>query len=448
MSLCSLASYLASLNAPVVATPGPNSPLESSAGSESHSASSLEGSPTKRARAESPDTSVASSSHAEYFVPLSGIHHKLGGEPTPSTQLLTASNLLAASSPAHSAGSPVLRSILTQTPLHPDAAAGPGPSSAGGLSEPTSRPLSRRSSTGASSTTKSVRFARCTNASVFAALSVEEYDRSPIIPTCESESLELPKRQNREEDGWIKCVERERAAAAKRIATGQSLPALSPSMDNPVEGKHGLLEGGYFVGGEREEHSSDEDEDMMVVDDEETGEIHDTPGRIQDDSSGDDESDGILSITSEQNQPILRLVSSQPSSFAPTYTISPVSDTDLLKHATLNAAVCAAITLTTPVVDLTPTASPALPSTATFGPTLAPGAEAESTGVESSTDDSSPIEASAEEEGDADAAAVAARIQREKKEKAKKCRERYGLCALGKYSRAEVFSSYDSLGGF
>ncbi|KAK4057434.1 hypothetical protein OIO90_001503 [Microbotryomycetes sp. JL221] len=381
----------------------------------SSTVSSSESSPTKRARSYSPDTSISSSSPPESYFgkvgidrrdssansisPTSGLTFSLGHNMTVSGIPTSSSSTSGATLSTIATPCP-LRSILCSTlSMHgPSTSSTTGSSDASFLSSPAttsppmSRPLSRRSS----HSTKSVRFARCTNASVFPALSGEEYDRSPIIPTQESESLELPKRHKSEEDGWIKCVERERAAAAKKgikpdltncgpCTQSQQLSTKS-SLESPVEGVRGLISGGYFVGEERDRSSpvledmaprlglaleeshhhehdldisaEDDDDDVlaaagavddMVVDDEETGVEH-----VQDDSSGDD------------------------------------SDV-----------------------------SPSSPSDETSG-AIADG--------ESSTSDASTSSAS------------------------NKCREavkqRYGLCALGKWSRRELFTSHDSLGGF
>lgn len=190
--------------------------------------------------------------------------------------------------------------------------------------------------------------------------------------------MELPKRHKSEEDGWIKCVEREKAAAAKK-GVKPDLSNCGPcstksSLESPVEGVRGLISGGYFVGEERdssplqESHAGhtasglgfgeDEDDDDvldatggvedMVVDDEETG----PDDHVQDDSSGDDED-----------------------------IISPTS-----------------------------------------------AAEGEADGNVSEASETSSTTRS------------------------ERCREaakqRYGLCALGKWSRRELFTSHDSLGGF
>lgn len=306
------AAYLASLGTGTTLTPF--TPLPDSS------------SPTKRARSDSPDFPLSSPDHTTYF------------SLSPTTPL---------------------RSILS----HPSS-----PHS----SPPLSRALSRRSS----SSHKSVRFARCTNASVFPAHSGVEYDRTSIVPTCQAESLQLPARE--EAEGWIKCVERERAAKA-RLEGKRCMPR---AVEKPVEGVHGLIEGGYFVGEERDEVDEEEevDDDAMVVDDEEeSAEVEgeeSMPALVRDDSSGDD-SDGVLSVASDVALPL-------PSSSSPH---PPPS-------------------LGFGVMERTVTIT---------------------------------VEELEEEE----------RAKNEREEQRKtKCRERYGLCALGKYSRAEVFQSYDSLGGF
>lgn len=298
---------------------------------------------------------------------------------------------------------------------------------------------------------KSVRFARCTNASVFPALSGDEYDRSPIIPTCESESLALPKRKRDEAEGWIKCVERERAAAAKRKAAGEAPlagttpcgPWRSPmvGVPSPVEGLHGLIEGragGYFVGEERDEvdrdgedaddneHEEDDDDavgddevdyrgggdvdadaendnDNMVVDEDdfdvEAAQRSPPPPLVQDDSSGDD-SDGPLSVGS------------------------------------------ADIVLTHSIqVTLVESArSPKMPSDG-----LGFGFLERSVSIVPEEDEEL---AAVEEERERERLAAVAAASSKSAANKKGARDRYGICALGKYSRAEVFQSYDSLGGF
>ncbi|KAK4052767.1 hypothetical protein OIV83_002054 [Microbotryomycetes sp. JL201] len=313
-------------------------PADDAISPSASTASSSESSPAKRARSYSPDTSISSSSPAESYFAKSA--NAATGATTASPDL-THSGLTFTLGP-HTTVSGIsassacpLRSILCSTlsmasgPLSTSTASVASDasflSSPATTSPPLSRPLSRRSS----HSTKSVRFARCTNASVFPALSGEEYDRSPIIPTQESESLELPKRHKSEEDGWIKCVERERAAAAKKGLKpdlsscgpcGAKPSSTKSSLESPVEGVRGLISGGYFVGEERDhqstvdgpvqtphlglalsrsddvvDHGIDEDgddvlldatgggDDAMVVDDETGDDVI-----VQDDSSGDD----------------------------------------------------------------------------------------------------------------------------------------------------------------
>lgn len=157
----------------------------------STSPSSNSDTPQKRPRSDSPDTSVSSidptdsfSLSSPYEAP-SDLTNLGGGE----FQYYSSSTTLSASST-----SCTLRSILTISSSHHAGSSSLGTSPIGTsplISPSISRPLSRRSS----SSGKSVRFARCTNASVFPALSGEEYDRTPIVPSTESESLELPRRK-------------------------------------------------------------------------------------------------------------------------------------------------------------------------------------------------------------------------------------------------------------
>lgn len=305
-----------------------------------------------------------------------------------------------------------------------------------------SRPLSRRSSTGCSQ--KSVRFARCTNASVFPALSGDEYDRSPIIPTTESESLELPKRKRGEAEGWIKCVERERAAAAKKglgYKVGVDCKPCGPrptvtisNLENPVEGVHGLIEGGYFVGEERDDDRfseegdmGDDDDDHMLVDDEQTGPAgHDPllsmsilePGHlIQDDSSGDD--DELLERASDLDDD----VEDEPD--------DEEEEEDDVRDATVHRLEGGS---SSPVLDDNQSAT-------SLDHALSDQSSSDTTVTSVTTAESAAGAITVESTREREAKAAA-------KVKANKCRERYGLCALGKYTRQEVFQSYDSLGGF
>lgn len=394
------------------------SPLEQAPSSvDSWSAASSDAgsfSPQKRPRADSPDTDASSCI----------------------SQIDSASFFSATAT----SSKVVVRSILCHTSSIDALGDLPGssqPPSPG----PSSRPLSRRSSTGQSC--KSVRFARCTNASVFPALSGEEYDRSPIVPSTEAESLALPKRAAGEaERGWIKCVERERAAAADKAKRCAPHPQSGLGAVSLVEGVHGLVEGGYFVGEERDEGIEEEGgSDDMFVDDEEDirdeeddyddddeDDVHHDvseddepvesqrmtlPALVRDDSSGDD-SDGLTIAT--ESEPASATIAT--SSFAST------SQTTLHAFGPSSPA---------PVLPASPSLgrrTPSPPRGLGLGLTSGPGAE---------EDD----EITEEEEK-----AMREREAAEQKQRAKKCRERFGLCALGKYTRAEVFASYDSLGGF
>ncbi|KAK4704103.1 hypothetical protein P7C70_g2104, partial [Phenoliferia sp. Uapishka_3] len=394
------ATYLARLD-----TLAPMTPIDTSAPSVTHDLPSVpvsltSTSPAKRPRSDSPDTSPSSSSPPS---DLAGYFNTIHAAPHSST---TSSNCF-------------LRSILTS--LSPSLDSSPN------TSPPASRPLSRRSSTSC----KSVRFARCTNASVFPALSGDVYDRSPIIPTCQSESLALPKRKRDEAEGWIKCVERERLAAAKRKAAGEAPlppstacgPWSSPLASvSTVEGVHGLVEGGYFVGEERdsrresdEEQDEEEDDDAAVGDDEvdyrgdnddpmavdDDEDESEEPQLVQDDSG--DDSDDPFSVGSAEV--VLNTSSSIDVALvqSPNFASVVVKETQSLGFGFMSRSV-----------------------------SVAPEEEDE--------DARAAEEERIEKERLAAVAAQAASKQ--------KCRDRYGICALGKYTRAEVFQSYDSLGGF
>lgn len=418
---CKIATYLASLRS-LSAGEMTLSPLEHAPSSvDSWSAGSSDAgnfSPQKRPRADSPDTDASSCASAADGVPYY--------------------------SPAATSSKVIVRSILCQTQSAdalgdlPTASQPPSPG-------PSSRPLSRRSSTGQSC--KSVRFARCTNASVFPALSGEEYDRSPIVPSTEAESLALPKRAAGEAArGWIKCVERERAAAADKAKRCAPHPQSGLAAVSLVEGVHGLVEGGYFVGEERDEGFEEEGSDDMFVDDEEdirdeeddyddddednNQDVSDDdeveapqrmtlPALTRDDSSGDD-SDGLTIATeSEPASATLSITSFASSSQTTLHAFAPQSPS-------------------VPALPASPSLgrrTPSPPRGLGLGFGMEPAARAE----EGEDDD----EVTEEEER-----AMREREAAEQKQRAKKCRERFGLCALGKYTRAEVFASYDSLGGF
>lgn len=334
-------------------------------------------------------------------------------------------------------------------------------------SPPPTRPVSRRSST-----SKSVRFARCTNASVFPTHSTAEYDRSPIVPTCEAQSLELKRVCSAEGDkdeggGWIKCVEREKAAAAQQAAASGSqsggiispniaglkahLPKHSPSMENPVEGVHGLIEGGFFVGEEREqlansplgtvvsgipgvgvitedieleEEALELDDDMLVDDSAETG-------------LDDDDDEEV-----EEAVQIPETIVEEPEYSSPHRSSSPTSSShsheeDIeLPPSSPN-----------PSTSLHPYQHSSTSSTASSS-TSSLAHHSHLTRSDSASPEMSATtvdENSSEEEGEGE------RVVREEKEKAcaaLKKKQRFGLCSLGKYTRQDVFGTYDSLGGF
>ena len=333
-------------------------------------------------------------------------------------------------------------------------------------SPPPTRPVSRRSST-----SKSVRFARCTNASVFPTHSTAEYDRSPIVPTCEAQSLELKRVCSAEGDkdeggGWIKCVEREKAAAAQQAAASGSqsggiispniaglkahLPKHSPSMENPVEGVHGLIEGGFFVGEEREqlansplgtvvsgipgvgvitedieleEEALELDDDMLVDDSAETG--------LDDDDEEVEEAVQIPETIVEEPEYSSPHRSSSPTSSShsheedielPPSSPNPSTSLHPYQHSSTSSTASSS------------TSSLAHHSHLTRSDSASP--EMSATTVD---------ENSSEEEGEGE------RVVREEKEKAcaaLKKKQRFGLCSLGKYTRQDVFGTYDSLGGF
>ncbi|KAL8279360.1 hypothetical protein RQP46_008172 [Phenoliferia psychrophenolica] len=424
----SFAAYLARIECLTPLTPL-DAPTPASRSLPDPSSALTSTSPAKRPRQDSPDGTTESSSPpsdlASYFTSSSS------------------GSSLAQPSPTRP-NACILRSILhhlspsTSSDHHPDE---PTPDTSPDASPPPSRALSRRSSASG----KSVRFARCTNASVFPALSGDEYDRSPIIPTCQSESLALPKRKRDEAEGWIKCVERERAAAAKRKAAGEA--PLSPStacdpwkspllgVPSPVEGVHGLIEGGYHRGDEHDEtgadigHSrADDDEDLdddlgdtdyqddgasddpMDEDDPEEDNEHDEAPELSMDDSGASDSDEPLSVGSAD------VVLAQSSSIHVTFVHSTV---------TLVAAAVSS--------SEQQQASPSL-GFGSFGRCVSIAPEEE--------DEDARAQELERERAAALAAVAAAAASKQK------CRDRYGICALGKYTRAEVFQSYDSLGGF
>ncbi|GAA5991664.1 hypothetical protein JCM11641_000946 [Rhodosporidiobolus odoratus] len=322
------------------------------------------GSPHKRQRNTSPDYSAAL---------------RLGGAEIPSYFAWPAPPV-AAPTPTHSSSSThcVPRSILC-TPSSPPSTSPSSPYT----SPPCSRPLSRRSST-----SKSVRFARCTNASVFPTHSTYEYDRSPIIPTGESESLEIKRNNDDDDGGWVQCHVREKKEGEQARCSPQ-LPKHSPAMENPVEGVHGLIEGGFFVGDSAERdgaHPALEAADV-IPEDNEPLEFEDE-GMVVDDSTES---------------------ASDEAHMAPVPSLIRTGSLSEEDESSSSAA-----------EDIPPPSSPDLSEYDAHAPRIRRGSV--------SSDGDEPME--------------------EKERKRAECRKKFGLCAMGKWSRSDLFQSHDSLGGF
>ncbi|GAA5912036.1 uncharacterized protein JCM6883_007086 [Sporobolomyces salmoneus] len=444
----------------------PFSPTESNCSASSSSSGSDAASPHKRHRAHSPDSNSTTNS----FPSLHSFSGEFG------TSSFPFSYNSSSSSSAATLNLPSLDQIIASpqpTPLpvrsilctssSPTSSAADTPLS----SPPPTRPVSRRSST-----SKSVRFARCTNASVFPTHSTLEYDRSPIIPTCEAQSLELKRSCSAEGEaeggGWIKCVEREKVAGAATSGTSTGgggaggaglgvnrpkLPKNSPSMENPVEGVHGLIEGGFFVGEERDqpiggagggvttmtgvpgvgvitedielEDEALELEDEMLVDD--------STETVDDD---DDEDDAGYERDNEPDQDVTpRRGSIQDDSSASSSSSS--SDED---------------------IELPPSSAESVEpgGGGPYGSSSCSNASSSTSSIShqhrTRGDSSSPeMSATTVDEGDDSSDERERERERErvvKEEKALKKKQRFGLCSLGKYTRQDVFGTHDSLGGF
>ncbi|GAA5825269.1 hypothetical protein JCM5353_005934 [Sporobolomyces roseus] len=441
-------------------------PFSPSTSSTSSSIGSDAASPHKRQRAHSPDSSNSYPSLASFaqefgssfpFFPQGGVLR------IPSTEI---DSVIASPQPT-----PLpVRSILC-TSSSPTSSALDTPLS----SPPPTRPVSRRSST-----SKSVRFARCTNASVFPTHSTAEYDRSPIVPTCEAQSLELKRVCSAEGDkdeggGWIKCVEREKAAAAQQAAAGRSesgggsaspvinglkarLPKHSPSMENPVEGVHGLIEGGFFVGEEREqlansplgtvvtgipgvgvitedieleEEALELDDDMLVDDSAETG--------LDDYEEEEEEAEQVESVQIpetivEETEYTSPHRSSSPASFSSSSSSSHQEDIELPPSSP------------NPSTSLHPYQQSSSASSTASSSTSSITHHSHLTRSDSASPEMSATTVD-ENSSDDERERV---VKQEEKEKAcaLKKKQRFGLCSLGKYTRQDVFGTYDSLGGF
>ncbi|GAA5995638.1 uncharacterized protein JCM10292_005295 [Rhodotorula paludigena] len=448
MSTCSFASYLYSQGycSPLALGAGPAA-LQHAA--PAHSGSLDAASPHKRQRNHSPDsadvTATVVVAAAADPSPL-GAHdvamsYFAGAVPlSPASSSATLSPSTAASSlPTTAAPSPVcpVKSILL-APSSPSSTVPSSPFS----SPPSSRPVSRRSST-----SKSVRFARCTNASVFPTHSTADYDRSPIVPTCESESLEMKRCKSEGEDGeWVQCQAREKAshkdkaaaaaaAAAAAHEGGYRLPRHAPAMENPVEGVHGLIEGGFFVGEERDHPAFPATTppcgSLGVHIPEVVAEQDETLADAGDDAprGGDDDDDELFVAGGEggvDDEGELMLVDDSAESDE-----CGASGADAVPHLVRDDS--ASGDDSSSMSDHDGALSAAVASSASL---------AASAG-RSSPDLTLVGGGGAAVDRDEDKAKVAAAASSEQQRKKK-----FGLCALGKWSRYEVFQCHDSLSGF
>ncbi|GAA5886498.1 hypothetical protein JCM6882_001658 [Rhodosporidiobolus microsporus] len=416
------------------------------------------GSPHKRQRNTSPDHSAPSSASTlrpeanSYFAfaasnaSITTIHAPTPSSSTSSTPCAIRSILCTPSSPSRFAtllAPPSFRSGSTFSLF----ARSTSPSSPY-TSPPCSRPLSRRSST-----SKSVRFARCTNASVFPTHSTDEYDRSPIVPTGVSESLELKRTDDDDDDGgWVQCHVRDKkrqqqqdkdaqqqaAIQAAAVAAGAKLPKHASAMENPVEGVHGLIEGGFFVGDSAERDGAhpalaaassslstvaaaaavDTPPAIPEVEDDEQLEFFEDEGMVVDDST-ESASDESHSTTTSSAVP--RLVRT-----------GSLSDDDSSSVSAGSSSESALRSSSPDGTGLDPDAA----MHAAYGsqPRIRRGSATSSDGGG----------AGSAEEG----AAGEPPEPEEREKKRAECRKRFGLCAFGKVSRSELFASHDSLGGF
>lgn len=407
---------------------------------------------------------VPAAAAASYFAPF---HQPLYQRPPPPSGLQPP----APASPTSPAHSPLLaaapKSILC-VPSSPLSTVCSSPFT----SPPISRPISRRSST-----SKAVRFARCTNASVFPTHSTDEYDRSPIVPTCESESLEIKRcKSEDEEEGWIMCQARRAAAGQQSAAAAAStvaadgaedspqipqLPKHAPTMDNPVEGVHGLIEGGFFVGDERDRlggttptcGAAGAFPEAVIEEGDEGDELDLNPleGALNDEDL-EVEIDVVDSGSGER-----MLVDDAPDDL----------DVELELHLERQRSV-------SPIGSIASSSSSVLSATSSASASLAVGsafagahaARSPSSGAHSSVrDDSPPSTASSScHEGDSTLTATGPGSPVELSSSAGSTvsepvgsvaavavapkKKRFGLCGIGKYTRQDIFSSHDSLGGF
>ncbi|GAA5921088.1 hypothetical protein JCM3775_004085 [Rhodotorula graminis] len=377
------------------------------------------GSPHKRQRNKSPDSSAPAQQEHELqhhdalsVISVDAAVGYFGAFALPSSDVDSSATVTPVSP------SPVcpLKSILC-APSSPSSTVPSSPCT----SPPVSRPVSRRSST-----SKSVRFARCTNASVFPTHSTTEYDRSPIVPTCEAQSLEIKRCKNDDEDGeWVQCQAREKAAAA---AAGARLPKHSPAMENPVEGVHGLIEGSYFVGEERDDPAFPsptppcgslgvavvppaipEAEDDLALDDD------DVDFAALDHGVGGDGELMFVDDSAENDEAQQQHDAHRYGDSVPHLVRSDSSD-----EASSSSEECGA-------------------SSSSVGGMRSSSPEGSVSGAEGASTAASSV-GSVDEHGQ-QCGPAAERCAAEKKKK-------FGLCALGKWTRQDLFHSTDSLGGF
>lgn len=294
---------------------------------------------------------------------------------------------------------------------------------------------------------------------MFPTHSTEEYDRSPIVPTCGAQSLELKRSCSADGDedeggGWIKCVEREKVAAAAAsqgfgsalpagtALGGAKLPKNSPSMENPVEGVHGLIEGGFFVGEERDQLANNTGGLAVVTGIPGVGvitediELEDEVLELEDDmlvddsaETVDDDDDEDLHLVVPDQACTPRRGSFQEES-ASGSSSSSCSDED---------------------IELPPASTESHPGP--YGSSASNASSSTSSiGQHGRTrgDSNSPdMSATTVDEGDsADERERERAVKEEKAAAALKKKQRFGLCSLGKYTRQDVFGTHDSLGGF
>ncbi|BGP27032.1 hypothetical protein JCM10295v2_005994 [Rhodotorula toruloides] len=471
MSSCSFASYIQMRTAAFCSSPSsPSSGPTSVAASPTlvHLApspvrSTDSASPHKRQRNKSPSPSSPSPSFSPHDSPADSPTTPTVAKPGPKVDPLSyffaASATNSASTavlPKTAAPSPVcpLRSILCTS--HFDESGSlvtPSTSSPATSSPPVSRPISRRSSTSTSTTLsrststshKSVRFARCTNASVFPTHSTEDYDRSPIVPTGEKESLEIyrcPRGGGEGEDGegggWIMCHAKKAGGVEGEGKRKRFLPSSSSSSSwasgastggsmMPVEGVRGLFAGSYFEGEERDHPLFPASTPacgtagVVIPEAEEEDEDDEDQARLLGEGIGDDgelmevddsaEAEGPEEVEMEREEPDAEVEAEVGA--MELLAVSTSSDrrrgSDSSAHSSSSA------------------------SSAT------------------STDESHPHRASSPSTPTSSPPAEFANDEERERDKAQRCAERkkrFGLIGLGKYTRQELFQSHDSLSGF